>query len=319
MIRIGKLVFLPQDIDSAGKEYLISQGYELLIGKGISEEDLIKGIEECDAMVVRMGNFNRKVLWAGKNLKFIARHGVGLDNIDLEACKELGIMVSNDPYSNINAVAEHTLSMILALSKNIVNFHNEFKENGFHVRNQICNIELKDKVLGIVGLGKIGKLIANKAYHGFGMSIRCYDKYLRTEDCEDYIQKVGSLEDLLKNSDFVSVNAPLTQETKNLFSKKEFSLMKKGSYFINVARGELMVESDLIDALKSNHLRGAALDVYNPEPPSPDNELLSLNSVILSPHNAALSIDAMRKMSLNAAYRIDEFFLGKQVENLVEL
>lgn len=172
MSKMAKLVYIPQDIDPSGKKLLLEHGFELKIGKNAYDESLKEGIIDSDAVIIRTGNFTRDILSRGNKLKMIARHGIGVNNIDLDYCQENGITVANDPYSNVNSVAEHILMLLLTLSKNTCYFHSNVKLLNYDSRKEIKNIELAGKTLGIIGYGKIGRLVARKAKYGLDMKVK---------------------------------------------------------------------------------------------------------------------------------------------------
>ena len=309
-----QIILLPQDIAESGKKYLLKRGYELKVGQGISEEEIIKDVKGCSAVIARLGVFGRKMMESEPGLRVIARHGVGYDNIDLICAEEKGIWVTNDPVSNQNAVAEHCISLLLSCSKNIPFMDKAVREGRFFLRNQIFTNELQGKVLGIVGFGRIGCMVAQKAEKGFGMKILVYDPYAQ-EIGE--ARRADTLKEVLEQSDFVSLHFPLSNKTKGMFGAREFAWMKPNAWFINGARGELVKEKDLIQALKSKTIAGAALDVFEKEPPELDNELFKFDNVVLSPHNAALTKETMERMSMIAAKAVDAVLSGERPEFVV--
>ena len=303
-------VLIPQDITASGKNYLLEREYEIKMGSGITAEAIAKDVEECDAILARTAPFPAEVLKAGKKLKVIARHGIGVDNIDVQAATELGIYVTYAPLSNANSVAEHTILFILALAKNLVKIEKEFKGGDFEIRNRMKGMDLEGKILGLAGLGRIGTLVARKAALGMEMKVIGYDPYVKADQVAPEIEMVDSLDAVFKKSDFVSLHMPSTKETKESIGKKQFEMMKPTAYFINAARGDVINEADLIEALQSKTIAGAALDVFSKEPPEKDNPLFKLDNVIVSPHNAALTQESMDRMGLHAAIGIDEVLSG---------
>jgi D-3-phosphoglycerate dehydrogenase len=309
---MAKKVLIPQDITPAGKNYLLERGYEIKIGSGTTADAIAKDVEDCDAILARTAQFPAEVIKAGKKLKAIGRHGIGVDNIDVNTCTELGICVTNAPLSNANSVAEHTIGFIIALAKNMVKIDKEFRNGDFEIRNRLKGIDLEGKILGLVGLGRIGTLVAKKAALGLGMKVLGYDPYVKKNQAAPEIELVNDWDTIFKKSDFVSLHLPATQETKGRVGKKEFDMMKPSAYFINAARGEVVNEADLIAALQQKKIAGAALDVFEKEPPAKDNPLFKLDNVIVSPHNAALTQEAMDRMGLHAAIGIDEVLTQKE-------
>lgn len=311
---MGKKVLLPQDIAEPGKRYLRERGYEIIQGSGIIEEQIMKDVAGCDAIIARLGEFTGKVMEAGPDLKIIARHGAGYDNIDLEAAGRKGIWVTNDPVSNINAVAEHVIAMMLGCAKNLAVMDGAVRAGNFKKRNENLTAEVSGKTLGIIGFGRIGRLVAKKAGAGLGMNILVYDKYAAPVPG---IHMAETMEELLSQADFVSIHTPLTGETEGLFGREQFERMKETAFLINGARGELVREAELIEALNQHTIAGAALDVFEKEPPSSDNPLFTMENVLLSPHNAALTREAMDKMALTAAMAVDAALTGKRPDHVV--
>ncbi len=307
-----KIVLIPQPIHEAGKAFLRERGYEIKMGSGISVDDIKRDIEGCIAVLLRTAEMPAEVLEAGRDLKVIARHGVGVDNIDLEAATRLGIWVTNAPESNSNSVAEHVIGLIIACARSTIRCDREFRSGNFEIRNKLIGMDLEGKTLGIVGLGRIGRLVARKASLGLGMKVIGFDPYIASDRLPPGIQKVDDWNEVFESSDFVTLHLPANSETKGIVGKKEFALMKSSSYLINAARGEILAEGDLIAALKDGEIAGAGLDVFEKEPPERDNPLLSLDNVVVTPHNAALTEEAMIRMATHAAQGIDEVVSGKR-------
>lgn len=309
---MGFKVLIPQDVPNESKQCLLDRGYEIKMGTGITVEALVKDVEDCDAILARTAPFTEEVMKAGKKLKVISRFGVGVDNIDLKAAEKLGIWVCNAPLSNINSVAEHTIGLIIACARNMVRSNKEFREGNFEIRNQLTGMELEGKTLGLVGLGRIGTLTARKAIFGLDMKVIGYDPYVQKDKVMPEIELTRDWEYVFKNSDFISMHLPVTPETRKIMGKKEFELMKSSAYFINCARGEVVDETALIEALQQNKIAGAALDVFESEPPIKGSLLYSLENAIITPHNAALTKEAYMRMGLHAAMGIEEVLSGKK-------
>jgi len=309
---MGFKVLIPQDISQVGKDYLLERGYEIKMGSGITEKELMKDVEDCDAILARTASFTANVIKSGKKLKVIGRHGVGFDNVDIKVAEELGIWVTNAPESNANSVAEHTLGLIIACARNLVRADTAFRNGDFEIRNKLNGSDLEGKTLGLLGVGRIGTMVAKKAAFGLGMKVIGYDPFLTQENVIPEIELSSKWEYVLENADFISAHMPVTASTKGIIGKKEFKMMKSTAYFINCARGEVVSEAELIEALQTNEIAGAGLDVFAEEPPAKDNPLFQLENVILSPHNAALTKEATIRMALHAAMGIDEVLSGKK-------
>jgi len=260
----------------------------------LKEDDLLKIIGQYDAVVAGLDEYTARVIEEAKNLKIIGRYGVGLDNVDLKAATEKGIIVTYTPGANTNAVAEHTFALMLALLKKIPQA-NEAGKKGEWRRKGGLNWELQGKTLGIIGLGRIGRAVAKMA-KAFDMEVIAYSPHAPREEAEKLGVKLVSLEELLSKADVVSLHTSLTPEKYHMIGEKEFKLMKKTAIIVNTARGELIDEDALVKALKNGDIAGAALDVLEKEPPPPDSELLKLENVIITPHTAAHTWEAVRKM-----------------------
>jgi D-3-phosphoglycerate dehydrogenase len=238
---------------------------------------------------------------------------VGLDNVDLEAATQKGIIVMNTPAGNTISTAEHTLSMLLALSRNIPQANASVKR-GEWKRSKFMGVELYNKILGIIGLGRIGSEVARRAL-SFGMKVLAYDPFLSREVAERLGIEVVELKDLLERSDYITVHTPLTDETKHMVSTKEFSLMKKGVRILNCARGGIIDETALINAIKEGKVSGAALDVFEQEPLSPDSELLKLDNVVITCHLGASTEEAQVNVAIEIAECVRDYLMGKGIRN----
>ena len=235
---------------------------------------------------------------------------MGYDNIDVDKAEELGIWVTNTPEANASTVAEFTIGLMLSLGRRYMQLDSASRSGDFAARSRIVGIDFENKTLGIVGMGRIGSGVARRGAKGLGMNIVAFDPYLKTE--AEGVVWVDSLEALLVKSDIVSLHVPLTEETARLIGAKELALMKPTSYLINTSRGEVVVEEALIDALKSGKIAGAGLDVYEKEPPDPDNRLFGLDNVVVTPHTASLTAECKARMALHAAQSIHEVLSGKK-------
>lgn len=303
-------VLIPDYITEAGKQYLRERGYEVIIGNGTDEETLCREIADCDAVLARTEHYTRRVLAAGKKLKVIGRHGVGTDNIDLKAATEFGIQVTNAPNANTNSVAEHTVALLFACARNLVQMDRVCRNGPWELRDQILGTEVMGKTLGVVGAGKIGQMVMHKASAGLGMKVIAYNH--RPKPVPEGVRLVTDLRDVFQEADFVSVHLPAVPETQNCMGKSLFRLMKPSAFFINTARGKIVNEQDLYRALSEHWIRGAALDVFQQEPVSPDNPLFSLENLIVTPHYGAQTDYARDHMGLDAARGIDEVLSGKK-------
>jgi D-3-phosphoglycerate dehydrogenase len=307
-----RAVLIPQDIREEGKAYLRERGYTVRMGSGESVNAIKADVAGCAAILIRTAALPAEILEAGTALKVVSRHGVGVDNIDVETATRLGIWVTNAPESNANSVAEHTIGLIIACARNLVRCDSELRGGNFQIRNHLIGMDLECKTLGIVGLGRIGRLVAKKASRGLDMKVIGYDPYIPQENVVPEVQRVDDWQRIFKSSDFISLHLPANSETRGIVGKEELVLMKPTAYLINAARGEIVDEAALADALREKRIAGAGLDVFEKEPPGRDNPLLLLENVVLSPHNAALTKEAMIRMATHAAQGIDEVLSGKK-------
>ena len=277
--------------------------------------DVLKEIiKDYDALLVRSATKVRKeIIDAAVKLKVIGRAGVGLDNVDLQAATQRGIIVMNAPGGNTISTAEHTMSMILALSRNIAQANASTKK-GEWKRSKFMGVELYNKVLGVVGFGRIGKEVAKRAL-SFGMRILAYDPFLSSEVAESLGVEIAELKKVLESADYITVHTPLTEETKHMISTKEFALMKKGVRVLNCARGGIIDEAALVSAVKEGKVSGAALDVFESEPIAPDNELLKLDNVVVTPHLGASTEEAQINVAIEVAECVKDYLLGKGIRN----
>jgi len=305
-------VLIPQDVAQPGKDYLRERGYEIKIGGGVTADAIAADVVDCDAILARTAPFPAKVFEAGKKLKVISRHGVGYDNIDVAKATELGIWVTFAPESNADTVAEHAIGCIFTLARNFLQLDRETRAGNWGIRDKLLGFDLSGKVLGIVGLGKIGRRVAQKASRGLDMKVVGYDPFLKPEQIAEFATPVTSLEEVFGAADFVSVHIPGGATTKGIVNKKLFAVMKKTAFFINASRGDVVAESDLIEALRNGTIAGAAIDVYEKEPPPKNNPLMNMGNVLLTPHNASQTRECMIRMALHAARGIDEVLSGKR-------
>ncbi len=288
--------------------------FEVTVKAGMKPEELKEVIKDYDALVVRSATkANKEIIEAAHKLKVIGRAGVGLDNVDLAAATERGIVVMNAPAGNTISTCEHTMSMLLSLARSIPQANSSTKK-GEWKRSKFMGVELYQKTLGIIGLGRIGREVAKRAA-SFGMKIKGYDPYLSKEVAEDLGIEVVELNDLLKGSDFITVHVPLTDDTNHLISGKQFELMKKGARVLNCARGGIIDEKALVQAIKDGKIAGAALDVFENEPPEPDSELLKLDNVIVTCHLGASTEEAQVNVAIEIAECVGDFLLGKGIRN----
>ena len=304
-------VLIPQRVAPEGITALRAAGLEAVEAPSTDSETLRELIQGCDAVLTRTTPLTAELLSAAPRLKVIARHGVGVDHIDLDYCRNNDIQVTFSPEANVIPVAEHTLMLILAITKNVLVTDTEIRKGNFSSRNSEYGIELAGKTLGVVGLGRIGRLVADGARAGLGMKILGFDPYADQGTLGQDIQ-LASLQTLLAESDVISVHVPLTPETRGLFSAERFSQMKQGTYLVNCSRGGVVDEDALELALLSGRVRAAGLDVFAEEPLPEGHPLTELPNVVLTPHMAAHTEASMIRMAVHAAEGIISVARGEE-------
>jgi D-3-phosphoglycerate dehydrogenase len=281
---------------------------------GLSPEELKSVIKDYDALIIRSGTkVTADILENADRLKVIGRAGVGLDNVDLKAATRKGIVAMNTPAGNTTATAEHTMSMILALSRNIPQACASLK-SGKWERAKFEGIELYGKTLGVIGLGRIGSTVARMA-KAFGMKILAHDPFLSMEVASKVGAEIVELDELIKNSDYITLHIPKSAETKSLIGEKEFAKMKKGVRIINCARGGIVDEAALAKALESGKVAGCAVDVFEKEPPPPDFPLLKFDNCVVTPHLGASTSEAQVNVAIEIAESVRNALMGKGIMN----
>ena len=294
-----------------------AEGMNIVIDTNSTPEELANKIGDYDALLVRsQTQVTREIIEKGTNLKIIGRAGVGVDNIDLDAATERGIIVVNAPDGNTNSAAEHTIAMLMSLARKIPQAFNSLKNQKWD-RKAFIGVELKNKTLGVVGLGRIGAEVAARA-KGQRMNVIAYDPFLTEEKAKKMGISFGSVEDVLKAADFITVHTPLLKETRHLINKEAFEIMKDGVQIINCARGGIIDEDALYDAIVAKKVAGAALDVFEEEP-FVGHKLLTLPEVIATPHLGASTIEAQESVAVDVSRDVVSFLNGGVVRNPVNL
>ena len=305
-------VYCPERIEQAGLDFLLERGYEVITGASTAKEDLIREVAQADAAIVRFGaTFDADVLEAGKRLQVVARHGVGYNNIDTRAAARLGIYVTNAKASNANAVAEHAVMLMLLLAKQVPRYHNTLTQGKWSDREQAKTEEIRGRTAGVVGYGANGSRFGQKA-HGLGMRVICYDPYVDYTKLPDWTEGMSSLEEVLEQADVVSLHCPLDKDTYHCVAWEQLERMKPTAYLVNCARGGLVDEQALYRALVEGRIAGAALDVFETEPPDAELPLLKLNNFYGSLHQAGMSVAASDACALYAAQGVDDVLNGKK-------
>lgn len=302
-------------------ERLSDQGMELLDRKGFSvrlpEENSQGAFEvllpDAEGIVLRTNvGVDASAIAKAPNLKIVARTGAGYDNVDVDAATKAGVVVCNLVGVNSVSVAEHALSLLLSLGKQLPRYDKALRAGDWQARRSKAAIELEGKTLGVAAMGNVGSRIARMAHDALGMRITAYDPYVADQYRDYDYEFVDSLEALFEGADFITLHLPSLPETKGVVNGKLLSRMKPGAYLINTARGDLVNEEDLAEALREGRIGGAAIDVFAEEPPAADNPLLGLDNVILTPHVASLTKEVTVKAAVGAAQAIADFSDGKR-------
>lgn len=310
-------VIISEGIAKEGLE-LLQKELEVDYRKDISREELLKIIDQYDALIVRsVTKVDEELVSKGSRLKVVGRAGNGIDNIDVDACTRHGIVVANTPDSNTISAAEQSIALLLASIRNTVRANNVLKA-GTWDRNPFRGIELYGKTIGIVGLGRIGAMISTRM-NAFNMKVIAYDPYIADERFERFgAEKKEKLEDLMKEADIVTVHTPRNTETMHIIDEKMMAIAKDGVRLVNCARGGIIKEAALIEALNSGKVASAGLDVYEDEP-ALANPLLQLPNVVSTPHLGASTFEAQRRVGENIAEQVIKALKGEIVPNVVNL
>ena len=312
-------VLVSDNLSAVGVDILKKEsGIEVDVKTGLSKEELIKIIADYDGLIVRSATkVVAEIIQAADNLKVIGRAGVGVDNIDLAAAGTKGIIVMNAPEGNMITTAEHTMALLMALSRNIPQASSALKNKKWAPK-EFMGVELFEKTLGIVGLGRIGSNVAERA-RGFKMKILAYDPYVTQERAEILGVELVEMKDLLERSDFLSLHTPGLADGTPLLGKEQFDQMKPSIRIVNCARGSLINDAALIEAIKSKKVAGAALDVYHKEPLDLDSPLLEVDEIICTPHLGASTGEAQEKVATSMCDQIIDFLKYGNVRNAVNV
>jgi D-3-phosphoglycerate dehydrogenase len=260
---------------------------------------------------------DREFLKRTPNLLIVSSNGAGFDTVDVDACTGAGVAVVNQSGGNAHSVAEHALGMMLTLSKRIIQSDRLLRRQPNVDRNSLIGNEIHGKTIGIIGIGNVGRRLAELCKTLFGMTVLAYDPYVSAEETAARGARKVELDELLRQSDFVSINCPLTKQNRGMISTREYALMKPTAYFVTTARGFIHDEAALLEALRAKTIAGAGLDVWSKEPPPPEHPLLQLDNVLASPHTAGVTIEARTNMGRIAAEQMLGTLDGKRPPRLV--
>ncbi|MFM8600655.1 MAG: phosphoglycerate dehydrogenase [Actinomycetota bacterium] len=310
-------ILVSEELAESGLAKMRAAGHEVDVRVGLSPEELQQAVKGAHALVVRSAtNVDDALLAAGTDLLVVGRAGVGLDNVDIEAATRRGVMVANAPESNIVSAAEHTMAMLLAVARNVPQAHAALVQGRWE-RSKWEGVELFDKVLGVAGLGRIGKLVAQRAA-GFGMRIMAYDPYVSEERARAMNIELVDLDTLIEQSDFLTIHLPKTKETVGLINAAAMKRAKRSLRIINVARGGIVDEADLADAVKNGVIAGAALDVFSKEPMT-DSPLFGIDGIVVTPHLGASTTEAQDRAGDHIADQINLALAGDFVPYAVNI
>jgi D-3-phosphoglycerate dehydrogenase / 2-oxoglutarate reductase len=313
-----KTVLVAGSIHNSGME-LLSTRRDLQVNllSNPTVEQIMQAIGDADALLVRTTPITREAISRAKKLKIVSRHGVGYDNIDIDALTEYGIPLTVIGDINSTSVAEHAIFLMIALAKCGLRLDHAVRAGNWTERDQFAAIELRGKTLLLIGFGRIGSKVAELA-RAFGMRILVYDPYVKREQLDQSgCGQVSDWRDALGTSDFVSLHLPLSTESKEMIGREELARMKPGSFLINTARGGLIDQSALYDCLRDRKISGAALDAFETEPLPAGHDLCKLDNIILTPHSAALTQECARLMAVVSAQNVLDGLDGNLDRNLV--
>lgn len=310
-------ILIPDNLEKVGLNLLAqTDGVTYHAPSKMTRDEVLAAIGEADGMIIRSATkANAELLERATKLKAIVRAGVGVDNVDLAKATELGIAVMNTPAGNTVATAEHTMALMLALARHIPKAQISMLEGQWE-RKAFMGTELRGKTLGVIGLGRIGQAVAKRA-QAFEMTVIAYDPYISAELAQKLDVTLLALDEVLAQVDYLTLHTVVTPETEHLIDAKNIAKMKDGVRLINAARGSLVDEQDLAEAIKSGKITGAALDVYAEEPPQKDHPLLGLPQVIHTPHLGASTLEAQEAVAAEAVEIMLDVLLRNEYRNVV--
>lgn len=310
-------VLISDKLSPQAVEIFTSRGVEVDLKTGLSEEELLKIIGEYDGLAIRSATkVTPMVLAAAHKLKVVGRAGIGVDNVDVKAATAHGVVVMNTPFGNSVTTAEHTISLMMALARQIP-AASASTHAGKWEKNKFMGVELAGKTLGLIGCGNIGSIVADRA-QGLKMKVIAFDPFLSAERAAAINVEKVELEDIYKRADFISLHTPLTDNTRHLLNKDTLAKCKKGVRIINCARGGLVVEKDLKESIEAGHVAGAAFDVFEEEP-AKDNVLFGLEQVVVTPHLGASTTEAQENVAIQVAEQMAEYLTVGTVTNALNM
>ncbi len=315
----AKKVLLPQPIESEAVKALEKAGCEIVTAPDPSPETVKPLLPGVHGIVLRTGiKITPEILSCADDLEIVARTGGGLDNVDVRAASEQGVVVTSNLGVNTSSVVEQVLAFALALSKRLPLMDREVRKGNFAIRYRNLPRDMRGKTLGVIGFGRIGSELGRCCRKIFGMEILAHDPFLPgdvKDGCEDWVRFPG-LRELCENSDIISVHVPLTDQTRNMIGEEELSWMKPHTILINTSRGSLIDEGALYQVLRNEKILGAGLDVFSSEPVPQDHPLLQLDNILLTPHSAALTHECVIRMATEATRCVIDLFEGRRPQNV---
>jgi D-3-phosphoglycerate dehydrogenase len=314
-------VIVTDEVSESGLQLLLDDPrFEVDVRLGLPVEELRRQIGGYDAIITRSGTqVDRALLENANRLRLIARAGVGIDNVDVDAASQRGIIVVNAPFGNTNSAAEHTMALLLSLCRNVTAANSSLK-GGDWKRAPFTGYELKGKTLGVIGLGKVGGRVALRA-RAFEMEVLAYDPYISEKRADDHGVRLVSLDDLLRLADVITVHTPLNEETEGMIGDAQFERMKDGVLIVNCARGGIIDEAAILAALESGQVAGSAFDVWSEEPPKSETikRLIAHPRMVVTPHLGANTFEAQKNVAVDVCQELIDYLDGKPLSNAVNI
>lgn len=309
-------IFVADDVNEEKLAPLSEAGFDVIKKTKLSPEELAAEIKDADGVIVRSATqVTAGLMDRAEKLRVIGRAGVGVDNIDVKAATQRGIVVMNAPDGNTITTAEHTIALLVSMARNVPQAHARL-QSGVWDKKSFVGVELNGKILGVIGLGRIGRHVA-KIAKGFGMHILAFDPFVSAEQAKESGFELGSLDEVLRRSDFITIHTPVTQETRGIIGREAFAKMKRGVRLVNCARGGLVDENALLEAVENGTVAAAALDVFSQEPLPEDSPLLQNERIITTPHLGASTTEAQEGVAQTVAEQMRDFLLSGELRNAV--
>lgn len=306
-----KKVLVTKPIHEKSMLYL-KDNFEVIVAEDESKETIMELVKDVDAIVLRLAEIDKDIIDNARSLKIIAKHGAGIDNIDLEHANLRNIQIVNTGNANSLTVAEHAVATMLSLFKRIPLIDKEVRNGNWYIKNDNKSLNYSNKTLGLIGIGEIGSNVARICKNGFNMRVMAYDPYIKKKDAEKQgIELFDQIDKIFEQADIISVHTPLTEETENLIDKRLLDKLHSKAIVLNFARGGIIKEDDLYKKLKNNEIMGAGMDAFVIEPIEADSKFKELDNVILSPHAASFTDDCRETMGNYLVDDLIKFFNGE--------